>query len=330
MNDSFAIGRLFGIELRVHVLFVYLSIGLITLGAMNGSGVTTAAFLGMLVVLVLLHELGHARVAQHFGVQVIDIVLWPLGGMARMTQMPEDPKVEGWVAIAGPLVNLVLAGVGALALLGTQGLEWINPIGGELTSVQSVLALFVVANLMLGIFNLVPAFPMDGGRLLRAWFARKLTWLEATERAVRISRVIAVTMVIGSFFVRPFNCTLPLIGIYVLFEGARELWGTRIRYAQAAAGGPFGSPGDSFPGGGGPGGAPGGFSGGPIDLQELFRRARRAQGTRPAPAADAPSARTTGKTTIEAPGSRGGFSNEDVAKLERSHGPLRRRKDDEA
>lgn len=320
MNDTFRIGRLFGIELRVHVLFVYMCVGLIGYSAMSstGSALTTAAFLAMLVSLVLLHELGHARVAQHFGVQVIDIVLWPLGGMARMTALPEDPKVEGWVAVAGPLVNLALAALGALGLLITQGVQLIDPLGGELTGLRSVLALFLVVNLMLGLFNLLPAFPMDGGRLLRAWLARKRTWLEATEKAVYISRFVALAMIFGSFLLKPFNCMLPLIGVYVLFEGARELWGTRLRHAVQGQGG---------------GASPFGFGGqaGGVDLQALFRMARRQQAGRSSappvedPAEDPNADGSASTPTVEPPqtGSREGFSDEDIRRMEGFQGRLR-------
>lgn len=345
MNDSFPIGRLFGIQLRVHVLFVYLSLGLIALGASNGHGLTTAAFLGMLAVLVLLHEFGHALVAQRFGVTVVDIVLWPLGGMARMTELPEDPKVEGWVAIAGPLVNLTLAAVGTLALaVPYGGFGWFHPLQGELTGTESVLRLFVVANLMLGVFNLVPAFPMDGGRLLRAALGVRRDWLSATEVAVRVSRYVALLMIVGAFLVKPFNCMLPFIGVYVLWEGTRELWMTRLRHARAAGGGPFGFGGGPFgfggPGGGpgpsgpgsGPGGGPSGAAG--IDLTELFRRAREAgpqpppdagqgQGPGPAPEEDA------GPTVEQPPSSGGGFSEEEVRRLEQFRGRLRRPDGDE-
>lgn len=313
MNDSFPIGRLFGIELRVHVLFVYMAVAIVAIGAANGSALTTAAFLGLLVVLVLLHELGHARVAQHFGIQVVDIVLWPLGGMARMTQLPEDPKVEGWVAIAGPLVNLALAGVGALGLLVTVGLQWVNPIAGELVGLQSLLALFVWVNLMLGLFNLVPAFPMDGGRILRALLARKRDWLEATERAVQVSRLVALSMIVGSlvlgFSTGRFLCVLPLIGIYVLWEGTRELWATRMRRA-AASGAPF-----EF----------GGSPGGGVDLQELFRRAREQRGgpPPPPPRSEDDDASDPGVERPREPGQ--GFTEEDVRRLEGFRGRLRRR-----
>jgi Zn-dependent protease len=319
LNDSFSIGRLFGIELRVHVMFVYLAIGMIALGAANGNGITTAAFLCMLVVLVLLHELGHARVAQHFGVTVVDIVLWPLGGMARMAALPEDPKVEGWVAVAGPLVNLALAAVGALGLLVTGGPGLIHPLEGEVTGLQSFLALFMVANLMLGLFNLVPAFPMDGGRLLRAFLGRKRTWLAATERAVAVSRAVAVTMIVSSFFVRPFNYMLALIGVYVLWEGTRELWITRLRHAGAGA--------FTLGGQAGPGGAagPGGF-----DLAELFRRAREAQarqGGGQAPPEEPGGFEDSGADPP--PQTSGGFSDEEVRRLEQFRGRLQRPDDEE-
>lgn len=328
MNDSYKLATVFGIEVRVHVLFLYMAALLVFLGGIHGSALGTAAFLAMLFGLVLLHELGHSLMAQRFGIRVLDIVLWPLGGMARMSEIPEDPKVEGWVAVAGPLVNVALAGVGALALLGTSGLDELfhDPLAPDLRGVQSLLALFVVVNAILGVFNLVPAFPMDGGRILRAWLARKRSWLEATEIAVRVGRVLAWAMILSIFLpTRQMNCAVPLIGLFVLWTGARELWATRMRHAAEA--------GFAFPGTAGAG--PGAFT-----VHELFRAAmeRRAaagygpRGRGPAGHTGAPeggepppSGPGVGGVQVErGPAGGRGFSDEDVRRLEEFPGRLRR------
>ncbi len=337
MNDSFRIGSLFGIEVRMHILFVYMAVLLVGMAAMQGSGLTTAAFLAMLFALVLLHELAHSLVARRLGIRVIDIVLWPLGGMARMSEIPEDSRIEGLVAMAGPLLNVALAGLSALLLLITTGAaNLIDPIGGQLEGVQGVLGLFCVVNLMLGFFNLLPAFPMDGGRILRAFLARKRSWLEATEIAVRVSRLMAFVMILSVFLPQGGapNCAIPLIGLFVWWSGARELWATRVRHAPS----PFGFPGTQ---GAGKASGPGAFV-----LGELLRRAAeeraRGGGAPPPPQEPPPEEPPPEEPPPESPSSeegprrpsagieeeipprQGGFSDEDIRRMERFPGRLRR------
>ena len=219
MRDSFAIGRIFGIQIRVHLLFP-LILAFVLVDSLSGSDPSlrvvmfnmTAVF--MLFGIVLLHELGHCFAAQAFGIQVLDITFWPLGGMARMAELPEQPRVEGLVAIAGPAVNGILFTVG-LGLHLLFGLP--NPGEAGLT----LLGYFVFINLAMGVFNLIPAFPMDGGRILRAWLARKRDWVRATQVAVSVSRVFAFCMIVGGFRMEMY--ILPLIGVWVWWMGAREL-----------------------------------------------------------------------------------------------------------
>jgi Zn-dependent protease len=309
LNESYPIGRPFGIEVRVHILFLWMAFFLIFVG---GNPLGTAAILFTLFGLVLLHELGHSLVARHHGIQVMDIVLWPRGGMARMSEIPESPRVEGQVAIAGPLVNLVLAAA-SLLLLGLLG-GWGEAMGPSvayilahiLESPTNFLRAFIAMNLMLGVFNLVPAFPMDGGRLLRAFLARKRSYLEATEIAVRVGRYIALAMILSVFFIQPMSCALPIIGVYIMWTGMRELWSVRLRHAGGGAN-PFG------PGAGPMGGGPGGFR---VDLSEHLRAfgRRGAQGAAPPESGRGDS---SGR-------SAGGFSDEDLRRLEDEPGPLRR------
>jgi len=312
LNDSFRIGSLLGIEVRVHVLFVYMTLMFVVMAGLNphGSAVGTAAMLGILFSLVLLHELGHSVVAQHFGIRVIDIVLWPLGGMARMSEIPESPKIEGLVAIAGPLVNLTLAAVTlvVLALMsGLGGMEF--TMTPQSPGLQGLLILFLQINLMLGIFNLAPAFPMDGGRILRAFLARRRPWLQATETAVRVGRYVAFAMILSPLF-GYMNCALPLIGVFILWAGSRELWATRMRHA-----------GPSFAGAGG---GPGAFT-----LQDLFRMAAeqqaRPRGGAPPQSVERDDEDDEAQPHAPGPGEGGGgFSDEDIKRLEQFPGRLRR------
>ena len=221
MNGSFQLGTAFGIPIRMHwtfplVLLLFVSRPNPALGLLFGL---------TLFGCVLLHELGHSLVARSFGIRVMDITFWPLGGMARMTRMPEDARKEALIALAGPAVNFVLAGAGLLLV------PFLPEVGMA----------FVGINLMLGVFNLLPAFPMDGGRVLRSFFARKLDWVAATERAVGVGRFLAGAMVVLSVFLMAYApqavCALPLIAVFVWVSGGQELAMVRIRHGLP----PFGS-----------------------------------------------------------------------------------------
>lgn len=284
MNGSLHIGNLFGIPIRLHwtfLLLVYLAAS-----ASPAPFPVALAFFAAVAGSVLLHELGHSLMARRFGIRVIDITFWPLGGMARMTEVPEHPRVEGLVAIAGPAVNFVLALASGILMV-------VFGILAMPTAVQLV-GWFLWVNLMLGAFNLIPAFPLDGGRILRAWFARTTDWVSATQRAVEVGRVFAILMFVASIVSLFFGgglCVLPLIAIFIWFAGANELVAVRMRHGQ----GPFGFPGTGF--GGEPPFAPrpGAPMGNPIDPM-----------TPPPPP-------------------RGGFSEDYIRRLERSHGRLTRR-----
>jgi Zn-dependent protease len=221
VRDSFPIGRVFNIEIRVHYLFPLI---LAFLVATAESPLMALFLVLMLFGVVFLHELGHSLAAQAFGIQVLDITFWPLGGMARMADLPENPRIEGLVAIAGPAVNGVLftAGLMVHVLLGL-------PLLGN-----SIPGYFVVINLMMGLFNLIPAFPMDGGRILRAWLARKRDWLDATEIAVQIGRAFALGMIIFGYWLTG-GWVMPFIGAWVWWMGARELWHVRMKHKARAA-----------------------------------------------------------------------------------------------
>ena len=268
MRDSFPIGRIFGIQIRVHFLFP-LILGFVLLQASSEADTSwpDAAFLSAMVLMlfgvVLLHELGHSLVAQAFGIQVLDITFWPLGGMARMSEIPESPRVEGQVAIAGPLVNLALAALGLLllVLLGGWGEGMGTSIAHIMESPTAFLTAFVAMNLMLGIFNLVPAFPMDGGRILRAYLARNREWVRATELAVHIGRFFAFAMMLAG----SYSCILALIGVWVWWMGARELWYVRMKHKARTAYEETGYPGSQT------GGATEGFSLDDLHKLEAFR-----------------------------------------------------------
>ena len=214
---SLKLGNVFGIPVRLHWTFLALTYVLLLSG--EGPFLWNAFVLAALFGSVLLHELGHSLAARLFGIRVIDITFWPLGGMARMAEMPESARVEGIVALAGPAVNFVLA-------LGALGLLALGVSGGI------ALKYFVAINLSMGVFNLIPAFPMDGGRILRAIFALRTDWLRATERAVAVGRWIAGTLLFVSFLMAfrfPQFLGLALVAGFVWLAGGRELLAVRLR-----------------------------------------------------------------------------------------------------
>ncbi len=291
MFGTFTLGQLFGVTVRVHGLVLALFAGLLLLGGLRGQPV--ALPLAALVIALLAHELAHALVARRLGLRVYDVVLWPLGGMARMSEVPEQPGIEARIAAAGPLVNLALAGL-CLAALGALGMPaWSAAPFGPAGSLQ----VFLAVNLLLGLGNLVPAFPMDGGRLLRAALvASGRNWLAATELAVRIGRWLAVVgLVLG--LVHSF--VLAIVALFVLVEGFREVLAVRLRHGAplfrgAAAFGPFGR-------------TP--FGGAPFE-------AAASDGARPEP--------TRVEPTASAALPERGFSDADIERLERFRGRLRR------
>ena len=240
MLGSFKIGSVLGIHVRVHWLFVALVLFLVFWSgqAPDQDPLTTLLGLTVLFGVVFLHELGHSLVARRFGIRVLDITFWPLGGMARMSEIPESPRVEGLIAVAGPAVNFALAALAApLVVWGLVDGRGAAP--SELgATLGSLAATFLFVNLALGLFNLIPAFPMDGGRVLRAFLGRDGDWVRATERAVRVGRVFAVLMIaVGLLWSGSGFLFLPLIGLFVWYAGSRELWSVRMRHGLL----PFGN-----------------------------------------------------------------------------------------
>jgi stage IV sporulation protein FB len=180
---------------------------------------------------VVLHELGHALAARRYGIRTRDITLLPIGGVARLEGMPETPRREIVVAVAGPAVNVVIAAV-LVALLVALGVP--NPFfeaveGADAAQAQAmplgVAALLwqvAMINIFLVLFNMIPAFPMDGGRVLRAVLAMGMGRGQATIAAARVGQVIAVLFVAAGLFL-PVSPFLILIGIFVFFGGANEV-----------------------------------------------------------------------------------------------------------
>jgi len=217
-----------GIKIRIHTSFLVVMVIVLLAG-----GLQSAAALVVLFAFVVLHELSHSLVARAHGVHVQDITLLPIGGVARLSQMPEAPRAEFLIAVAGPALNFVIAALafGVQAMVGTA-------LGH---GVAALIDLIIFINLALGTFNLLPAFPMDGGRLLRAYLATRLDYVGATRVAARVGRWIAAAMAIFgvlALFVSaeqrgPFwSPWLLVLAAFIYVSGKAEELSVIARHAQ--------------------------------------------------------------------------------------------------
>lgn len=234
MGTSATLFKVFGIEVRVHWSFVLiLAYGAFAYSS-GASDPLIGALYGVLVILLLfvcvtLHEFGHALVAKYFKVNVPHITLLPIGGVASLERMPDKPLQEFLIAIAGPLVNFIIAGLLFPLILLSHGLQngsfGFNTVGELLAQMQSpglsnLLIYLVITNLGLGIFNLLPAFPMDGGRVLRALLAMGMSYVDATRIAVFVGRVMAGLFALWGIL--NGNIFLLLIAFFIYVGGGSE------------------------------------------------------------------------------------------------------------
>lgn len=265
MRGGFELFRPFGVTVRLHPGFLVF-LGVLALLAMAAGGTPAEVFgrlvaPALLVVTVLLHEMGHALVARRVGLEVIDVVLTPLGGMARLHGLMEDADKEIAVAASGPGANLITAGIIAPIAWFVVPRDELSFEHLSLLSERSMLdshplTMALSFNLLLGLLNLIPAFPMDGGRILRGLLTRKIGLLLATRFAFRVGMWFAVILFLAPFFLR-FRFiawwVLPIIGAFLLFSGGRERLLVEAReglgrmqgriftagFGNAPAGGPF-------------------------------------------------------------------------------------------
>jgi Zn-dependent protease len=222
MNGSLRIGSLAGIPLFIHWTFAILIGWIVWINAAAGThGVILAVgFVLAAFACIILHELGHALAARRFGIQTRDITILPIGGLARLERIPEKPGQELWVALAGPAVNVVIAASLAVAL--TIRHAWPTELLPASRLPDAIAAngfLFTLmnVNIFLVVFNLIPAFPMDGGRVLRAILAYKLDFATATRVAAVVGQVLAVGFAFLGIFGNP---VLLFIALFV-FLGAQ-------------------------------------------------------------------------------------------------------------
>ncbi len=211
MRWSFKVARIAGIDIRVHIgTFILLLGGFLYIYSYTGdrNGALNAVLIWVCVfICVLLHELGHAFAAKAYGITTVDITLHPLGGLARLERMPDKPWQELVVALAGPLVNVIIAAVLVRVLL------WINTL--------------------MFFFNLIPAFPLDGGRVLRALLATRMKYIRATQIAATIGQGLALAMGVSAFAIFKGNIPLILIAIFIYMGAETEAAVVQMRYMTA-------------------------------------------------------------------------------------------------
>lgn len=219
MKWSIKVGKMFGIDVHLHFTFLLLLAFLGIAWWQNSGGLDGAligpAFLAALFGCVLLHEFGHALMARMYGIRTSDITLLPVGGIARLERIPEKPEHELWIALSGPAVNLAIAALLFVALATTRGLTLaadFSLVGGS--AIQRLMAF----NLALAAINLLPALPLDGGRMLRALLTRHLSRRRATALTANVGQAIAILLgLIGFFSTHPWLVFLAI----VVFLGAQ-------------------------------------------------------------------------------------------------------------
>jgi Zn-dependent protease/CBS domain-containing protein len=232
MGGSFKIGRAFGIDVKVHWTFLLLLAffafaGYQRTGSLVNALITTVIIVALFLC-VLLHEYGHSLVAQRLGIEIQDITLLPIGGLARLKSLPEKPWDEVKIALAGPLVNVVLAPIffGVALLLGGGLAPPVNIIEG-VQSVGQVFSYLGFINVALVVFNLIPAFPMDGGRVLRGLLATRLGAVRATDISSAVGQFFAVAFFLIGLL--SSNFLLALVAVFIFFGANGEAQMVRQR-----------------------------------------------------------------------------------------------------
>jgi Zn-dependent protease len=226
MKWSLKLGSIKGIKILVHWTFILL-IGWVVFSEMGrGSDFTTIMltifFVFTIFFCVVLHELGHSLTARRYGIDTKRITLLPIGGVASLERMPENPKKELWIALAGPAVNVVIALIlfVYLALTGTFTRIFENGLLEEgITNFDNFIFSLFVVNIILVVFNAIPAFPMDGGRVLRALLAMKMERVKATQVAANLGQLVAIGF---AFLGVLYNPILIFIGLFVFFGAYSE------------------------------------------------------------------------------------------------------------
>jgi len=229
MKTSIQIGKVMGIPIKIHISFllvlvlfpvVFANDAVFGFADVASTSLRYALALTLTILLfscVLLHELGHSWVAMRYGIGIRSITLIILGGIAAMEEVPRDPRAEMRISIAGPLVSLTIGVLCYLAYLGL-GIYDIVQIS-TISYISHLLRSIAYINIGLFVFNLIPAFPMDGGRVLRAWYVRRMPYLQATRKAVNIGKMFAIVMGVLGLFA---SIWLILIAFFIYIGASEE------------------------------------------------------------------------------------------------------------
>jgi len=229
MKNSLYIGKISGIKIFIHWTFLILIAWIVGMGINRGNNfvqiIYSVGFVLAIFLCVVLHELGHALTAKRFNYITKDIILLPIGGMSRIDELPKDPKQELLVAVAGPLVNIVIA------IVLSPFINWSQINASSLNQFTMngnnfLLSLFAV-NISLAVFNLLPAFPMDGGRVFRALLSIWMDRIRATAIAARTGQFIAILFFFLGLLYNPF---LALIGIFIFIMAKAENDDVKSKY----------------------------------------------------------------------------------------------------
>lgn len=233
MKWSFRIGSIFGIPVTVHITFLLLLLlvffagqSIIGTGGLNG-----VVFVILVFASVVFHELSHATVARHYGINVVDITLLPIGGVARMATPPDNPKQEILIAAAGPAASLALA----FCLWFLASAVGTGVSISDMSVRGGLLAQLTAVNVVLALFNLLPAFPMDGGRILRGFLGLYLSQYKATRIAVGIGQVFAIVLFFVGLMAMNFFMILIALFVYIGAESEERQMGIMLSLGGAKA-----------------------------------------------------------------------------------------------
>jgi len=234
MKNALTLGRPFGIRVAVHWTFLLIIAWIVFLNLQQGAGtqqiIYSVLFIIALFICVVIHELSHSLMARRYGIPTRSITLLPIGGLADLQKMPEEPKQEFSVSVAGPLSNIAIAIVLSVLLLITNNFNFSTSNLQGITG-KNFFLILMFANLMLAIFNLLPAFPMDGGRIFRSLMAMYFSREKATYVAMNMGKIFAFGLAVLGIFANPF---LIFIAIFI-FIGAQKEY-EQIRYKSVLSG----------------------------------------------------------------------------------------------
>ena len=222
MNDgTLVLGRFFGIPLKLHWTFALL-IAYVLFNVIVNDSMAFLWYVAFLFACVVFHEYGHALMAKRYKIITKDIILSPIGGVARLENLPEKPLQEMAIALAGPMVNLIFA-LGLFLILKSRGDDFSLPQNNinSVVGINDYLFTGMLINVALFLFNLVPAFPMDGGRVLRALLAWKLGRSKGTKIATQVGRLLALVFILIGIYYQEYM--LAFVGVFIIMMARVEL-----------------------------------------------------------------------------------------------------------